>query len=57
MYGDMFLQVEEEYIAMVQLAANCYIRYKNYVDATHTNCHENLKPLEYFPGAVEMFIR
>lgn len=49
--------VEEEYIAMVQLAANCYIRYKNYVDATHTNCHENLKPLEYFPGAVEMFIR
>lgn len=49
--------IEEEYIAMVELAPNCYIRYKNYVDATHANCSENLKPLEYFPVAVEMFIR
>ncbi|CDR97363.1 DNA polymerase family B, exonuclease domain containing protein, putative [Babesia bigemina] len=49
--------LEEEYLAQVQLASDCYIRYKNYVDATHENCTESLKPLEYLPGAVEMFIR
>ncbi|ORM39971.1 DNA polymerase epsilon catalytic subunit A [Babesia sp. Xinjiang] len=49
--------VEEEYVAQIQLAADCYIRYKNYVDATHENCTESLKPLEYLPGAVEMFVR
>ncbi|XP_953446.1 DNA polymerase epsilon (catalytic subunit), putative [Theileria annulata] len=49
--------VEEEYVAMVQIDKNNYIRYKNYVDASKENCTENLKVLEFMPLAVEMFIR
>eukprot|EP00375_Theileria_parva_P001776 XP_764451.1 DNA polymerase epsilon, catalytic subunit A [Theileria parva strain Muguga] len=49
--------VEEEYVAMVQIDKNNYIRYKNYVDASKDNCTENLKVLEFMPLAVEMFIR
>lgn len=49
--------MEEEYVAMVQIDKNNYIRYKNYVDASKDNCTENLKVLEFMPLAVEMFIR
>ncbi|GIX61345.1 DNA polymerase epsilon, catalytic subunit a, putative [Babesia caballi] len=51
------IQVEEEYVAQIQLAPNCYIRYRNYVEVDPANCTESLKPLEYMPCAVEMFIR
>ncbi|GFE53498.1 DNA polymerase catalytic subunit [Babesia ovis] len=49
--------IEEEYVAQIQLSPCSYVRYKNYVDATHENCTESLKVLEYLPGAVEMFLR
>ncbi|AFZ81656.1 DNA polymerase epsilon, catalytic subunit a, putative [Theileria equi strain WA] len=49
--------VEEEFVAMAQLDNTYYIRYKDYIDASKSNCSENLKVLEYLPCAVEMFIR
>ncbi|EDO08465.1 DNA polymerase B exonuclease domain family protein [Babesia bovis T2Bo] len=49
--------IDEEYVAQIQLSTDCYIRYKNYVDATYENCTESLRALEYLPGAVEMFMR
>ncbi|KAK2196352.1 bifunctional DNA polymerase epsilon [Babesia duncani] len=56
-FKNLSLAIEQEYVAMVQVDARVFIRFKSYTNAQGTDVEENLRVLEYLPIGVEKFAR